>query len=124
MGRSYQDRVCGSLPTSQQPYGGRGIKFGPTTADLEAKSNSCTDVADCTGWSLKSCLEAHPGCQLQCESMCPDKCSGCTCGSTDCSRWMCNACLPECVDCSGMAQSAHMIHRHFPSDSGGGMISS
>merc|ERR1712226_631686 len=101
--RSYQDGICGSLPTSQQAYGGKGIKFG-SALDMGISANSCSDVADCTGYSLKNCLEAHPGCQAECESKCPDKCSGCTCGSLDCNQWMCNACLPECGDCYGMAQ--------------------
>merc|ERR1719399_2784697 len=26
--RSYQDGICGSLPTAAQAYGGKGIKFG------------------------------------------------------------------------------------------------
>jgi len=92
--RQYQAGICGTLPTASKPWGGKGVKFA--TPALHANVTTTTCPSQCTGWSLKACVLANPGCQAECESACPDKCSGCSCGMTDCSRWVCDACLAEC----------------------------
>lgn len=58
--------------------------------------DDCSVVTQCIGYSLKSCVQSHPDCVEECIKVCPDQCSGCTCGSKVCSDWICDACLPEC----------------------------
>lgn len=88
-GNHFDVDICGFFSGEES----HGIKFG---AYSSLQSTSACDVTECTGWSLKSCVEAHPDCIDQCIAACPDKCSGCACGSTDCNAWVCEACLPEC----------------------------
>merc|ERR1711884_378666 len=80
----------------------KGLPSRPlrVAAVKNATSLDYCPFSECPGWALKTCVTKYPGCQQKCEQVCPDKCSGCTCGSLDCSQWVCNACLDSC-ECYG-----------------------
>jgi len=96
---AYRENACGPIaaggPNIMWSCAGK-TELQRTEKMVASKVVETCPFTECPGEMLKTCVTKFPGCQLECEKVCPDRCSGCTCGSLDCSQWVCNACLPEC----------------------------